>query len=94
MGSYKYIVVETYNGRYTSDSDGVHARPLEGQGLSTQMNVECSRKMRQNHPVGTRFLIKARVTNREGGPDFLYSHYNSRYQVVTDEELAKYIKNA
>lgn len=47
------------------------------------MKVECSARMRNGHPVGTRFRIKAKVTDREGGTDFLYTHYKWPYQVVS-----------
>nr|WP_319515526.1 hypothetical protein [uncultured Cohaesibacter sp.] len=47
------------------------------------MDVECSRFMRMNHPVGTRFRIYAKETSREGGKPFLYSHFNWPYEVVS-----------
>ena len=82
MSHYQDVIVETYLGRKTSSSGGVRARPVEGQGFDISMNVECSSKMRKSQPVGTKFLIKAKVTNKEGGPDFLYSHFNSSYTVL------------
>lgn len=93
MSFYRNVIVETYYGRNTTSSKGVRARPIDGQGLPASMNVECSSSMRKSHPVGTKFLISAKVTNKEGGPDFLYSHYNSPYQVVTNEESQKFIKS-
>lgn len=94
MSFYRNIVIETYIGKNTTASSGVRARPLAGQGLEPSMNVECSSKMRKGYPVGTKFVISAKITNKEGGPDFLYCHYNSSYQVISDQEAVEHIKNA
>ena len=93
MSYYQNVVVETYHGRYTAETGGIHYRPLPGQGLATDMNVEWSRSVRKKYPVGTRFLICAKVTNKENGNDFLYCHYNAKYEVIRDEDLGMYIKN-
>lgn len=79
---YRQVVVETYSAKKHGKSSVIHVRPVEGQLFPTTMDVECSRSMRKNHPVGTRFLIYARETDREGGKPFLYSHFNWPYQVV------------
>ena len=67
-------------------SAGVRARPLKGQGLPSNMKVECSRKMRTDYPVGTKFVIQCKITDKEGGNPFLYSRFDWPYRVVTDEE--------
>jgi hypothetical protein len=56
------------------------------------MNVECSSKMRKGYPVGTKFSIQAKVTCKEGGTPFLYSHYNQPYKVISDEEAERFIR--
>ena len=86
MSHYRNVVIETYRNIHGASSKSIRARPLPGQGLDTSMNVECSSKMREGHPVGTKFLLQAKVTNREGGPPFLYAHFNSAYRVVSSEE--------
>lgn len=92
MSNYRTVVIETYIGRGTTSSEGIRARPLPGQKLDTSMNVECSSKMRTGHPVGTMFLIQAKVTSKEGGTPFLYSHYNQSYKIITAEEANKFIR--
>lgn len=92
MSNYRTVVIETYSGRGTTSSEGVRARPLAGQKLDTSMNVECSSKMRKGYPVGTKFLIQAKVTCKEGGTPFLYSHYNQPYKVITTEEAEAFIR--
>lgn len=74
---YQQVVVETFraNGR-------IRARPIAGECYPTTMFVECSRDMRNRHPVGTRFRIHAMETSKEDGTPFLYTHYSWRYEVV------------
>ena len=93
MSLYREIIIETYEAYGEQSSERVRARPLPGQGLSTNMKVECSSKMREGHPIGTKFKIQAKVTDREGGTPFLYSHYNWSYEVVSDEEASQFISS-
>lgn len=93
MSHYRTVVIETYQNIHGGSSKSIRARPLPGQGLDTSMNVECSSKMRKAHPVGTKFLLQAKVTDREGGSPFLYAHYNTPYRVVSDEEANEFIGN-
>ena len=92
MSHYRNVVIETYRNTHGGSSKSIRARPLPGQGLDSSMNVECSSKMREGHPVGTKFLLQAKLTDKEGGSPFLYAHYNSPYRVVSDEEAKELIK--
>ena len=47
------------------------------------MVVECSKVMRSEFPVGTRFLVYAKETSREGGVPFLYTYHDWPYEVVS-----------
>ncbi len=80
--SYHQIIVETYSGGRIGLTSRVHVRPLPGQMYPPSMDVECSRAMRKSHKLGTKFRIWAKLTDREGGKPFLYSHYNWPYEVV------------
>ena len=79
---YQIVIVETYYARKSGVSTTVHARPIAGQPFPQDMDVECSRAMRTQHPIGTRFRIRAKETNREGGKPFLYTHFSWPYEVV------------
>lgn len=79
---YKEVVVETYAGRKPGKSSLIHVRPIGGQPFPSTMDVECSRSMRKNHPVGTKFRIRAKLIDREGGKPFLYSRFDWPYEVV------------
>ena len=82
--AYQQVVVETYAATKSGKSSKIHVRPVEGEIYPVTMDVECSRSMRKNYPVGTRFRIYAKETSREGGKPFLYSHFNWPYEVVRD----------
>ena len=47
------------------------------------MKVECSKAMRYSHPVGTKFKITAKLTDRLGGTKFLYTNHNWKYEVIS-----------
>lgn len=55
------------------------------------MKVECSSKMRDSQPAGTLFHIHAKITDREGGPDFLYTSFRWTYEIVTPERAMQII---
>lgn len=78
---YEKIVVETFTSGESGRSK-VRVRPTSGQKFPRDMVVECSKTMRENHPIGTRFLIFAKEKRREGGKPFLYSGYKWPYEVV------------
>lgn len=61
---YRQIVIETYNSGPRGHHGKVRARPAEGQFYPTDMVVECSKQMRTQHPVGTKFRIYAKETDR------------------------------
>jgi hypothetical protein len=78
---YKEVIVETYTAR-GSKKRKIRVRPILGQAFPQSMAVECSKSMRQVHPVGTRFRIYAKETSRKGGNPFLYSGYTWPYTIV------------
>lgn len=93
MGHYRTIAIESFRNPGEPSSASVRARPLPGQGLSTEIRVECSSKMRKNYPIGTIFIVQAQLIDKEGGAPFLYTHYNWPYTVVSRPEAEVKIKN-
>ena len=91
MSNYKKIVIETYSERGRRSIGVPPARPLPGQGFDTSLKVECSERMRRSHPVGTKFLIEAKLTEAYGTP-FLYSSYRWKWKVLSDIEVNDYLK--
>lgn len=79
---YHQVVVETYYEMKSGKSTKIHVRPVKGQLFPTSLDVRCSRAMRNNYPIGTKFRIHAKLTDREGGGEFLHSHHDWPYNVV------------
>ena len=90
---YRKVIVETYRNAGEPSGASLRARPLPGQGLSINLNVECSSKMRNAHPIGTKFLIHAKLTDRKGGTQFLYSSFRWKYEVLSDEVARTLLEN-
>jgi hypothetical protein len=89
---YWEVLIETYRARGEPSGHDVRARPVPGQGFPRTMKVECSSSMRYRHPVGTKFIVRAKLTDREGGTPFLYTSWQWKYQVVSEAEAQKYLK--
>ncbi|MGO8780906.1 MAG: hypothetical protein ACLQKK_18660 [Rhodomicrobium sp.] len=85
MAYYRELIIKTYrnSGEPSNKSVGAHALP--GQGFSPSLNVECSCRMREGHPLGTLFIVRAKITDRYGSP-FIYSYFCWHYRVVSREE--------
>ena len=90
LEEYQPVVVESYRPASTSGLHGdIHIRAVSGQGYPDDTHVECSKALSRDFPVGTRFLIeKAKLTKKENGRPFLYTHYTWRYDVLRESEPA------
>jgi hypothetical protein len=83
-GPYFDVVVETYLAPPTSGHrGGIRVRPIAGQQFPRTMNVECSKAVREAHPVGSRFRLRVKLTDREGGGEFLWSHHSWPFVLVS-----------
>ena len=87
MSAYRRVAIETYINVGEPSSKFIRARPLPGQGFPKYMNVECSAQMREGDPVGTVFVVQAKVKRREGGDAFLYSSWQWPFEAI-DEDTA------
>lgn len=83
---YKEIIVESFVTENASSRHGlIHIRPLPNQfPYEENMLVECSKELVRDYPIGTKFRLKAKITSREGGKPFIYSHYSWSYKVLKD----------
>ncbi len=89
---YHTIIVESFYPNDTSGRHGpVHVRPAKHQIFPQSLYVECSKDLfnPKIHPVGTKFRIKVKLTNRLGGTELLYSSYKWAYDVVSEDEFHK-----
>jgi hypothetical protein len=78
---YRYVVVESYHETGSGLHGDVHIRPVRAEGFSPGIRVECSKSLTRDYPVGTKFRIKAKLTDKEDGGEFLYSYFGWKYEV-------------
>jgi hypothetical protein len=80
---YEIVLVESYiPGEQSGRHGKVHIRPVAGGKYPSTLAVECSKKLSRDYPVGTKFMLQAKITDREGGGEYLYSSYRWEYEVV------------
>jgi hypothetical protein len=82
---YQYVVVESYlPNRHSGLHGPVHIRPISGQGCPVTIHVECSKELSNldRYPLGTRFRLRAKLTDRKGGGEYLYSSWRWKYEVL------------
>ena len=81
---YEYVIVESYRPASTAGLHGpIHVRPASGEKYPQTLHVECSKSLVRNYPVGTRFRIRAKLTDLKGGGQFLYSYFGWEFEVIT-----------
>lgn len=72
--------------------------PVPGQAYSNTLPVHCARSMSDIdiYPVGTQFLVSAKLTDRLGGTPFLYVYHGDPVKVLSEKEcnvfLGKFIR--
>jgi hypothetical protein len=80
---YEWIIVESYKPASTAGLHGpVHVLPIAGQCYSASFLVQCSKSLVQNYPVGTRFRVRVKLTDREGTGEYLYSSWRWPFDVL------------
>uniref|UniRef100_E6VIN3 Uncharacterized protein n=1 Tax=Rhodopseudomonas palustris (strain DX-1) TaxID=652103 RepID=E6VIN3_RHOPX len=87
---YRYCIVESYCPARTSGLHGpVHIRPIEGQPFPPHLHVECSKELSDTnrYKVGTRFKIRAKLTDRRGSGEFVYSYFGWPYEVLGPDDF-------
>lgn len=91
MTCYQNIAIQTYRNSGEASSKSIRARPLPAQGIATTMKVECSAEMRTAHPIGTVFIVKAKIISRGGGSPFVYTSWQWPYTITTLKEAQSQI---
>lgn len=74
-------------------SGRVRIRPVSGQAYATSLRVQCSRALcdPDRYPVGTRFLLSAKLTDRMGGEPFLYAWHGDPVVVMSQAALKRFL---
>jgi hypothetical protein len=83
--AYQYIIAESYIPKDRSGLRGlVHIRPAANQQFPQDLHIECSKRLMTDYPVGTRFRIRVKLTDRQGGNPFLYSYFGWPVEVLSE----------
>lgn len=82
---YVSVIVESYIPKSRSGLHGrVHIGPVAGGAFAPELAVECSKTLTADYPVGTRFRLRAKLTDREGGGQYLYSSWRWSVEVISN----------
>jgi hypothetical protein len=77
------VLVESCRASNTSGKHGeIHIRPVACHKYPATLQVACSKELSRDYPVGTRFLLIAKLTDREKGGEYLYSHPRWKANVI------------
>jgi len=88
--AYREVAVESV---FDAGSGRLRIKPVAGQAYATSMRVQCARVLADpaHYPAGTRFLIRAKLTDRNGGAPFLYAWHGDPVKVLTAREAASFL---
>jgi len=89
--AYREVAVESF---VDPRSSRVRIRPVSGQAYATSLRVQCARALAdtERYPVGTRFLVSARLTDRQGGEPFLYVWHGDPVEVLSQARLKRFLE--
>lgn len=89
--AYREVAVES---ALDTASGKPRIRPVSGQAFATDMRVQCSRSLldTERYPIGTRFLLSVRITDRQGGEPFLYAWHGDPVTVMSKAQLTRFLQ--
>ena len=83
---YVTIVAESVRPSSTSGLHGtVHIRPALRQQFGQDIAIECSKPLTSAHPVGTKFRMRVKRTDREGGGQSPCSYHGWKVDVLASK---------
>ena len=67
--------------------------PVPGQAYSPELNVQCSRSMSDTgvYPLGSCFLLSAKLTDRLGGTPYLYAWHGDPVEVLSPQATKAFL---
>lgn len=89
--AYRELVVESALDPWSGKP---RIRPVSGQAFATDMRVQCSRRLidPERYPIGTRFRLSVRITDRQGGEPFLYAWHGDPVIVMNKAEVKAFLQ--
>lgn len=87
---YRDVAVESLE-----EGGRIVVRAVTGQAFSPEMRVECSRQLRDTtvYPLGTCFLVLAKMTDRMGGEPYLYVFHGDPVKVLEPAQLEAFLND-
>lgn len=88
--AYREVAVES---AVDANSGALRIRPMAGQAFAPSLPVHCARALSdpEQYPAGSRFLLSAKLTDRLGGPQFLYAYHGDPVVVLSAAEAKKFL---
>jgi hypothetical protein len=88
--AYREVAVESV---VDARSGALRIQPMAGQAFAPTLPVHCSRRLCDpgQYPAGTRFLLSAKLTDRQGGPPFLYAYHGDPVTVLTSAAAKRFL---
>jgi hypothetical protein len=88
--AYREVAVESV---LDPASGRIFLRVVAGQAYSQAMRIQASRKLTDPalYPAGTQFLIKAKLTDRQGGEPFLFAYHGDPVVVLTRAQAKSFL---
>jgi len=75
------IIAESYLGPDSQGRVRPQVRPAKKQVFPPSLNIECSKKLINDYPIGTKFKLRVKLTNMKDTP-FLYSYFGWHVEVI------------
>ena len=86
--AYREVAVQSVRDPRTGE---LVIRPIPGQAFAPTLKVQCSRKLREDYPEGTKFLLNAKLTDRLGSQRYLYVHHGDPVVVMSADEASRFV---
>jgi len=77
---YIEIIVETYYESGGGLHGDIHVRPAAGQVFPQHLRVRFPRAIRKANPVPSRFLVLAKLSDMDGGNEFIHTNHAWGYR--------------
>ena len=89
--AYREVAVES---RLDPRTGKLRIQPVPGQAYSSSLRVQCSRQLvdPECYPAGTRFLLSAKLTDRQGGEPFLYVWHGDPVLPMKAAQLKRFLE--
>jgi hypothetical protein len=88
--AYREVAVESV---LDPRSGTLRIQPMAGQAFAPTLAVHCSRRLSDPalYPPGTAFVLMAKLTDRKGGPPFLYCYHGDPVTTLSKAEAKKFL---